>query len=123
MLDLSDGAIEVFNSKPDGAADVPVDDTIEVFAHKGKVEWDEDQSDHYSMKLQHLRERCLSFDPNERPDFSEVLRSIREGRPDFQAGLLEEPAASGFWDHYLLMPSITNLVCLRRTSSRNLKMY
>lgn len=76
MLDLSDGAIEVFNSKPDGAADVPVDDTIEVFAHKGKVEWDEDQSDHYSMKLQHLLERCLSFDPNERQDFPEVLRSI-----------------------------------------------
>jgi serine/threonine protein kinase len=126
MLNLSDGAIDIFPGESDGAADVSVDSSdgaVRRSVNKGKVEWNDVQSYHYSTELRDLLDRCLSFDPNERPDFPELVRKIREYEPDFQAGLREEPAANEFWDRYLLMPDIIAVVRLRHICSRSLKIY
>lgn len=124
MLSLSDGAIDIFPNESD-AADVSDswDDAVRSSVNKGKVEWNEVQSDHYSTELQDLLDRCLSFDPNERPDLPEVLRLIREHESNLQAGLREEPSASDLWDSHLLMLDITAVVRLRHTCSRSMKIY
>lgn len=81
------------------------------------IEWNENQTKHYSEELRGLLERCLPFDPNERPDFPEVLKKIREYRLTFQHGLRDEPADGRAWEDHLLTPETTNLVRVRRIRS------
>jgi hypothetical protein len=90
----------------------------DVFGAEG-IEWHEDLTDRYSTELRDLLERCLSFVPDDRPDFPEVLKEIRKYRLTLQDGLRSKPAKSEDWKEYLLMPETTKLVRVRRIRSRN----
>jgi serine/threonine protein kinase len=93
----------------------------DVFGDEG-IDWNPDLTDRYSTELRDLLERCLSLDPNDRPDFPEVLKEIRKYRLTFQDGLRDKPAGSKDWESYLLIPGTTciNQVRVRRIRFKSL---
>jgi serine/threonine protein kinase len=84
------------------------------------IEWDGNQTKRYSKELRDLLEGCLSLNPDNRPDFPEVLKKIREYRFTFQHGLRDELADGKAWEDHLLTPKTTDLVGVRRIRSRSL---
>lgn len=80
------------------------------------------QREKYSEELLNLIESCMAYDPDDRPDFSAVLRRTRRymaSRPDdgsdklpprLDRGLRFEPASSDKWADFLLDLEFTDKV-------------
>jgi serine/threonine protein kinase len=79
-------------------------------------DFNEDHSRNYSMDLLDLIRECMRYNPDDRPDFTTLLRSIRHAkRMGLDLGLEDEPFESDRWMEDSLMIELEDKVRLAVT--------
>lgn len=66
--------------------------------------FDDSKYERFSDELRNLILHCMRYDQDDRPDFTTLLRMIRDARKSgLDAGLRDEPASSDKWTPHLLI--------------------